>query len=51
MAIKNPIHAAHPRAANHTGHHERGGEFPQGTSGSFQFGPRGSFSLGIFTDL
>jgi hypothetical protein len=40
MAMRNPIHATHPRAASHTGHQGNGGEFPQGTSGSFQFGPR-----------
>jgi hypothetical protein len=38
IAIRKPIHAAHPSAANHTGHQGRGGEFPQGMPGSLQFG-------------
>lgn len=37
MAIKKPIHATHPAAISQTGHHGRGGEFPQGMSGWFHF--------------
>lgn len=38
IAIRKPIQAAHPSAANHTGHQGNGGELPQGMLGSFQSG-------------